>query len=208
MNMNLKSFSQWINLISIKKFAVKYVQSKLSMTKTQCVLFSIFFSLDSQQRLIYLQQRLIICEISQSRQIALFRYYSIWQIGASVWYSAHSNYRVNLISRHSIVSLGRPFCYVTLLYYIPFSNLITGLLYSGRKLVTRYKANHPAYAMTPVWPLIRTPSGFSRDDSGWSLTPRCPHRDSVWLPASLLARRSESCMWIMRVIDRTGCQPK
>jgi len=161
------------------------------------------FSLD-------LQQRLIICDLRKFRkvrQIASFRY-SIWQTGASVWYSTHSNYRVNLISRHSIVSLERLFCYVTLLYYIPFSNLITGLLYSGRKLVTRYKAKHPAYAMTPMWPLIRTPSGFSRDDSGWSLTPRRPHCDSVRLPASLLARRSESCMWIMRVIDRTGCQPK
>lgn len=97
---------------------------------------------------------------------------------------------------------------MVLLYYIPFSNLITGSLYSERKLVTRYKAKLPAYAMTPIWPLIRTLSGFSRDDSGWSLTPCCPHCDSVRLPASLLARKSGSRTRIMPVIDRTGCQPK
>lgn len=97
---------------------------------------------------------------------------------------------------------------MVLLYYIPFSNLITGSLYSERKLVTRYKAKLPAYAMTPIWPLIRTPSGFSRDDSGWSLTPRRPHCDSVRLPAPLLARKSRLCTRIMPVIDRTGCQPK
>lgn len=40
--------------------------------------------------------------------------------------------------------------YVVLLYYIPFSNLITGSLYLGLKLVTRYKAKLPAYAMTSM----------------------------------------------------------
>lgn len=93
---------------------------------------------------------------------------------------------------------------MVVLYYIPFSNLITGSLYSERKLVTRYKAKPPAYAMTPVWPLIRTPSGFSRDDSGWSLTPRRPHCDSVRLPASLLARKSGCGLCPLSIVPDTS----
>lgn len=69
-----------------------------------------------------------------------------------IWLSCKLNSGHNVISRDGL----SPLCSVQLRlqYYIPFSNLITGPLYSGRKLVIRTKRNPPRWSPTR-WPPIR-----------------------------------------------------
>ena len=100
---------------------------------------------------IYIYIYIIICDLCKFRnigwQIALFRLINR-HICLIIFYTFQLSCKLNEQIQYCLMS--NCLYYVVLFYYIPFSNLITGSLYSERKLVTCYKAKLPAYAMTPA----------------------------------------------------------